>query len=249
MRSAQPPAATGRPRDDANWARPVERLSADRVHPGASHDGVTGRRTAGPLQGFGQMWQKILEVPLTGSPATPPEVIAAWKASFTSFWPENATFYAPLAGIQPGEVGLLEVQTAPGPVRMSTGVVCIYADDESFAFMTPEGHVLAAWITFSALVRDGITYARIEALERPADPLVEVAYHLGANRVNDRFWEETLRNLASHLGVADPLVTRRVICVDRRRQWRYASNLRRSPILGGVVRLVTRPFSRLRVRP
>ena len=39
----------------------------------------------------------------------------------------------------------------PGPVKLSSGVLIIYADEESFTFMTPEGHVLAAWITFSAL--------------------------------------------------------------------------------------------------
>jgi hypothetical protein len=29
-------------------------------------------------------------------------------------------------------------------------VLVIYADAESFTFMTPEGHALSAWITFSA---------------------------------------------------------------------------------------------------
>jgi hypothetical protein len=33
-------------------------------------------------------------------------------------------------------------------------VLVLYADDESFTLMTPEGHMLAGWITFSA-ERDG----------------------------------------------------------------------------------------------
>ena len=71
---------------------------------------------------------------------SPQEVIAVWKERFATFWPKAGRFYAPLAGIMPGEVALLEVAPMPGsPVKMSTGVLVLYADDESFTFMTPEG--------------------------------------------------------------------------------------------------------------
>ena len=43
-------------RDAANWAKPVDRLSAAGVA-GASVDAVSGKRVSGPLQGFGQLWQ------------------------------------------------------------------------------------------------------------------------------------------------------------------------------------------------
>ena len=80
----------------------------------------------------------------------------------------------------------------------------VYADDESFTFMTPEGHTLSAWITFSAY-RDGeATVAQAQALERTSDPFDELAYMLGGNRMNDRFWRETLANVATTMGVADP---------------------------------------------
>ena len=46
---------------------------------------------------------------------------------------------------------------------------------------------------------------------------------LGGNRMNDRFWRDTLRNLARHVGVADPSVDTQVVCIDKRRQWRYAA--------------------------
>ena len=232
--------------DTDSWALPVDRLNASAVVVGARHDAVTGRRTAGPLQGFGQMWQKILEVPLSGSSATPQEVIAVWKERFTDFWPDDAAFYAPLAGIRPGEVALLEVKPAPGPIRLSTGVVCIFADDESFAFMTPEGHALAAWITFTAVTRDGATYARVEALERAADPLIELSYMLGGNRLNDRFWERTLANVAAHFGAPDAVVERHVTCVDRRRQWRYFGNVRHSAVLTSFADTLVHPGSWLR---
>jgi len=52
-------------RDAANWAKPVDRLSAGSLA-GASVDTVTGRRVAGPLQGFGQLWQKTFKVRLDG---------------------------------------------------------------------------------------------------------------------------------------------------------------------------------------
>ena len=84
---------------------------------------------------------------------------------------------------------------------MSTGVLVIYADRESFTFMTPEGHALSAWITFSSYRDDEDTVVQVQALERTSDPLIELSYMFGANRANDRFWERTLENLARSLGV------------------------------------------------
>ena len=71
----------------------------------------------------------------------------------------------------------------PGaPVRLSTGVMVIYADEESFTFMTPEGHTLSAWITFSAYRDGSVTVAQAQALERPSDPLDELTYMLGGKQ-------------------------------------------------------------------
>ena len=48
----------------------------------------------------------------------------------------------------------------------------IYADSESFRFMTPEGHALSAWITLSAY-RDGdAVVAQAQALGRTSDSAV-----------------------------------------------------------------------------
>ena len=115
-------------------------------------------------------------------------------------------------------------RAVPGsPVKLSTGVMVLYADDESFTFMTPEGHTLSAWITFSAY-RDGdVTVAQAQALERPSDPFDELAYMLGGNRMNDRFWRETLINLGRAMGATDPVVDVEVVCIDKRRQWRHAA--------------------------
>jgi hypothetical protein len=235
------------PNDEDSWARPVDRLSTTAT--GSGSDTVTGRRVAGPVQGFGQMWQKTFVVRLPGDDHSPETVVAHWKERFPTFWPKGATFYAPLAGISPGEVALLEIPPVPGsPVKMSTGVMVIYADRESFTFMTPEGHALAAWITFSAY-RDGEeVVAQVQALERTADPFIELSYLLGANRANDRFWEQTLGNVALSLGVSAPTVETTRVCVDKRRQWKYVGNVRHSPAVHMAVSTVTAPARWVRRR-
>ncbi|MEO5705334.1 MAG: hypothetical protein ABIR64_10155 [Candidatus Limnocylindrales bacterium] len=235
------------PRDNEAWAHPVERLATTATSTGL--DTVTGRRVAGPVQGFGQMWQKTFNVRMEGSDISPEDLIAHWKDRFQTFWPKGSTFYAPLSGIKPGEVALMDVQAVPGsPLRMSTGVMVIYADSEAFTFMTPEGHGLSGWITFSAFRDGGATVAQVQALERTADPFIELTYMLGANRMNDRFWERTLENLARSVGVQEPDVQTQKVCVDRRRQWRYVRNIRFSAALLMYVGMVTAPARWLRRR-
>ena len=227
-------------RDAGNWAKPVDRLSAEGVA-GAKVDSVSGKRLAGPLQGFGQLWQKTFRVRLDGD-RSPQEVVAAWKERFPTFWPKSATFYAPLAGIAPGEVALLDIAPVPGsPVKLSTGVMVIYADDESFTFMTPEGHALSAWITFSAY-RDGdATVVQVQALERTSDPIDELGYMLGANKMNSTFWRDTVANVATAMGTAAPKVDVQVMCIDKRRQWSHAGNLRNSAMLRTAGHTLTAP--------
>jgi hypothetical protein len=235
------------PRDQESWARPVDRLTTTAQTTG--QDTVTGRRVSGPIQGFGQMWQKTFSVRVPADEHPPEAVVAHWKAGFPTFWPKGAAFYAPLAGITPGEVALLEVPPVPGsPVKMSTGVLVIYADRESFTFMTPEGHALSAWITFSAYHDDGDTVVQVQALERTSDPFIELSYILGANRANDRFWVRTLENLAVSLGVSAPVVETQRLCVDKRRQWKYAGNVRHSPAVNMAVGTVTAPARWVRRR-
>jgi len=233
------PAPTSR--DGDHWAKPVDRLSAEGVA-GIHVDSVTGKRVAGPLQGFGQLWQKTLRVPLEGSSMSPQQVIAVWKEQFASFWPKSGRFYAPLAGIVPGEVALLDVAPMPGsPIKLSTGIMVLYADDESFTFMTPEGHALSAWITFSAY-RDGdVTVAQVQALERTSDPLDELTHMLGANRMVTAFWRETLINVGRTMGATDPTVIVEVLCIDKRRQWRHAANIRNSATLRTMRHTLTAP--------
>ena len=231
---ATAPTATPTTRDQANWARPVDTL---RVDPGAdrrSRRGVDGRRVSGPVQGFGRLWQKTYRVRL-GERLTPEDVIAHWKQRFGEFWPSSNRFTAPLAGVQPGEVGL--ISASMGGLRLSTGVLVLYADEVSFAYLTPEGHPFAGLITFSAH-RDGeATIAQIQLLIRAQDPMTEIGMALGGHRKEDAIWDHTLRALAASLGI-DGAPTREVVCVDRKRQWRRAGNVRHDPVL----RAVAHPF-------
>ena len=113
---------------------------------------------------------------------------------------------APLAGITPGEVALLEVAPLPDlPVKMSTGVPVIYADRESFTHLTPEGHALSAWTTFSASRGGGTTIARTQALERTRNLFIALGCLFDADRTNDRFWARSLEGLATSPAVAAPV--------------------------------------------
>ena len=209
---------------EANWAAPVDRLALGAVPAEAMNINVTGKRLSGPLQGFGQLWQKTYRIRLEGSDATPEEVVAVWKREFGSFWPAGARFYAPFAEIAPGEVGLIN-QDVPGRQVLSTGVMVIYADQESFTFMTPEGHIFAALITFSAERDDGPTVAQVQALLRASDPLYEMLLIAGGHERENRHWRATLENLAARFGVTGEATVRQVR-VDGVRQWRRAANVR-----------------------
>jgi hypothetical protein len=195
------------------------------------------------------MWQKTFRVrlPATGD-VTPQAVVAAWKNDFPTFWPRGNTFYAPLAGIRPGEVALLSVSAA-GPVKLHTGVVVMYADEEAFTLMTPEGHMLAAWITFGAARdTDGTVVISAQALERASDPLFELGLMLGGHRVNNRFWEATLRNVAARFGAPDVAVETEVVCVDRRRQWRNIGNVRYNAGIRATLHAAAAPIRLVRRR-
>jgi hypothetical protein len=126
----------------------------------------------------------------------------------------------------------------------------LYADDTSFTYMTPEGHPFAGWITFSAHRDSDATIVQVQVLMRPSDPLFEIAYGLGVNRIEDRMWRHTLHALASHFG-SEATPTTAIVCVDHHRRWRYAGNLRWNAVLRSLFhshgrRPASRPGRRLR---
>ena len=187
-------------RDATNWAKKVSTLNVSEVPEGAVAINVEGKRLAGPIQGFGKMWQKTYQVRAAGRRrCRPTDLIATWKQRFPEFWPEGNSFYAPLTGIEPGEVALIGM-TLPGKMKLSTGVMVLYADEESFTLMTPQGHMFAGWITFSATERDGETVAQAQVLMRASDPIFEMGLTMGGHKQEDRFWQHTLGAVAADFG-------------------------------------------------
>jgi hypothetical protein len=237
-------------RTDEAWAKPVQTLDVSGVEPGGSAINVAGRRPTSPIQGFGRMWQKTYRIRLVGADATPRDVIAVWKQNFGAFWPKNSRFFAPLSGIAPGEVAALAL-SMPGGLKLSTGVLVMYADEESFTLMTPQGHMFAGWITFSAFEdAEDVTCAQAQVLMRASDPLYEVGLTMGGHSQENRHWEHTLRELARHFGVEGELSTESV-CVDKHRQWSHVGNVWHNAgirtgihMTGAPVRAMRKPFRR-----
>lgn len=207
--------------DDAYWAKPVGRLEAD-----ASN--VRGRRLNAAAGGFGWLYQKTFRVRLRGASATPREVIAVWKSRFGDFWAKGRKMFLPAGGISPGEVGIIsDSATMPIAPALHTGVLVIYADEDSFSFMSPEGHPFAGPLTFSAFAdEDGVTVVQVQEFTRASDPFWELMMHtpLLGDRLQNEIWRSTLRNLAASFGVDAP-VEQTIVVVDRRWQWRYARNI------------------------
>jgi hypothetical protein len=233
------------PRDAASWAAKVERLEVQ-PRDGVRGTNVAGRRLTGPVQGFGQMWQKTYRMTI-GAAATPRDAIVTWKAHFPEFWPAGNRFAGALAGISPGDVALLDLAVGGG-VSLSTGVFVLYADEESFTLMTPQGHMFAGWITFSA-ERSGMdTVVQAHVLMRGNDPLYELGLAFGGHRKEDLFWVQTLTALGQRLGVADPHVETRSVCMDSHRQWRNARNVWHNAAVRSLFQALGAPFTKARRR-
>jgi hypothetical protein len=211
------------PRDAAFWAQRVERLEVSDVPEGAANVNVQGRREVGALQGFGQLWQKTYQVRLAGIETTPEEVVRVWKEHFPEFQPPNSRFYPSMTGVAPGEV--LFISASVGGMPVYTGVRVIYADEESFTVMTPEGHPESGWNTFSAYQDDdGVTVAQIQSLSRANDPIYELGFRIVGSTEQERIWTHVLKSLTAHFGVNEP-VTLEKVCLDPKVQWSKVMNV------------------------
>jgi hypothetical protein len=244
--AAAPPPPGSPPRDAASWARKVDRLEVDHQaqRVGVRGTNVAGRRLTGPVQGFGKMWQKTYRMD-AGSRITPEQAIATWREHFPEFWPKGNRFSGALTGINPGDVALLDLAIGGG-VKLSTGVFVLYADAESFTLMTPQGHMFAGWITFSAQRAGDTTTVQAQVLMRANDPLYEIAMTMGGHGKEDKFWAATLTALGLRLGLPDPAVETRSVCVDSKRQWCHARNVWHNSMVRSVLQTITAPVTGLR---
>ncbi|MBN2297232.1 MAG: STAS domain-containing protein, partial [Deltaproteobacteria bacterium] len=155
-------------RKNSPWARPVKRLALSHVPEGAINLNIEGLRAVGPVQGFGRLWEKTYTVRLSGIETTAQEVIRTLKENFPRFQPEKNRFYPTPAGIVPGEIVVINASTPLGLI--CTGVWVVYADDETFTLMTPQGHPESGWVTFSAYEDQGAIVMQVQGFARASDP-------------------------------------------------------------------------------
>ena len=236
------------PRDTLYWAEEASILKVERAPTGALNLNVEGHQVLSPLQGFGQLWQKVYQARVTNATATPVEIISMWKENFPQFWPKGNRFYAPPTGIAPGAVAILSIgmPIVPGSLGMiSTGVFVLYSDDESFTFMTPTGHLFASWITFRAYQDGDATVIQIHMLLRANDPLYEMGMFLRVIPFfEDRFWRQTLINLMAHFNLSTP-VNITATCIDKRLQWSQAGNIWQNAAARTLLYTVTNPLRQI----
>jgi len=212
-------------RDAAHWAHPVSRLKVSDVPTGAVSLNVEGRQVVGPLQGFGQLWQKTYRLRMPGAQVEPAQVVDHMKQKLPELMPPGSRFYPSVSGVQPGELVLINA-TLPGvPGIIATGVMVLYSDEESFTLMCPEGHPEAGWNTFSAYEEQGVTVAQIQSLARANDPVFEFGFRfMGGSAQQERIWRHVLSGLAQAFGVPAEVEFLKTL-VDRKLQWSQAKNV------------------------
>ena len=104
--------------------------------------------------------------------------------------------------------------------------------------------MFAGWITFCAHEDDGVTVAQAQVLMRAQDPLCELGLALGGHRQEDRFWEQTLAQPRRPPRRRGADVETQVVCVDRKRQWSQAENVRHSAAIRSTLHMLTRSAAR-----
>ena len=224
------------------WANPVDRLTIPPVSKKAINTNTEGRHTTGPVRGFGSLWRRTYAIRLVNSAATPAQVVRVWKERFSSFWPPAGRFYGADKPIEAGDVALLNL-AGPAGVTIATGILVIYADDESFCFISAEGHMFGGMITFSVHDENGTAVAQVQALLRASDPLFEIAVRLGiATKPEDQFWQGALKNLAAHFGVGGQPVSQQAVLLDSSLQWSRLKNLWYNAAIRNALHLPVRWF-------
>jgi hypothetical protein len=225
--------------ENFSWAKPVDRLMVESFPKEALNLNVEGRKLTGPFQGFGQLWHKTYRIRLENQQLTPAETIQIWKQNLPKFKPAEKRFYPSPAGIQPGEIILINARTEGGPI--STGVMVLYSGKNSFTLITLQGHPEAGWVTFSAYKDDLDTVLQVDVLARSSDPLYELAFRLVGTKAQDRIWTHVLTSLAEHFNTQGEMqVFRRL--VDANLQWKNAANIRYNAQIWTILHLLLTPF-------
>jgi hypothetical protein len=151
-----------------------------------------------------------------------------------------------MAGVEPGQIVLLNASMRGLPV--DSGLMVLYADDESFAFMTPEGCPEAGWIMCSAFDDEGETVAQVQTQGRSNDPLFEFGFRfLGGAKQQEKIWSYVLRRVAAHFEV-DGQVALNKVCLDPSIRWAGATNVWRNATVRSVLYSMAAPMRWMRGR-
>lgn len=242
-RKASSPSTSGVvPSGNQEWCSPVAHLDCSALPPHAIAVNTRNRLPRTPFSGFGPLWQRTYRVALPGVDLSPSQGMAAWKANFSSFWPEGNDLLTPGAALQPGMPAVIHL-SLPGGMKIFTGALIMHANAESFSLMTLQGHMFCGWITFSCFVEDNTLFAQTQALLRPSDALFDLSFRLGfGTRAEDAFWHASLLNLAAHLGVKGE-VRQTNLLLDKRVQLKYFGNIWYNAGIRSVLYMLTHPFA------
>lgn len=216
------PTDEGPAKDKGFWAKPTQSLQVTHTPKKARGLNVHGLRTVGPMNGFGQLWQKIYRLHIADQDISPEQAINALKDGFPAFQPYFNHFYPSPSGLIPGEIVLFDAMTPGGPI--ASGVIILHADERSFTFITPEGHPESGMINFSAYSAGNKTIVQIVGLARANDPLFEGAFRMIGSKMQVLIWKHVLTSLATNLGVP-AAITRESMCVDQRLKWSQWGNI------------------------
>ncbi len=207
---------------DAGWAPNICRLHVTEKPEGAFGKNMNGRRCIGQLQGFGPMWEKTYWINVKKTGIKKEEVVRSILEHFLEFQPSTNTFYPTRKGLAPGELILIDSKTPGGIV--STGVMVLYMDDNSFTLITPQGHPEAGWITFSVDEQEESIHVQIQGLVRSSDPFFEAAFLIAGSKFQETIWKHVLSSLAKYLGV-EANVEMKKHCPASDLQWSKAGNI------------------------
>jgi hypothetical protein len=187
---------------------------------------------APPGRGFGKLWRKAYWVELVDLDVTYEELIADWKRHFDQFWPEGNRLHSDIRALRPEDLAEMDVALPIGG-SFASGVALLFSKPDSFALITPKGHMFSGWIAFSAHERGPNREARIDILMRASDPVFEIGMAIFGHRQEDVFWSTTLSNLAKHWG-QDRQPEQTATVIDSNRLWRNAGNVWHNAAIRGA---------------
>jgi hypothetical protein len=64
--------------------------------------------------------------------------------------------------------------------------------------------------------------------------------------MEDRFWKQTMRNVAARFGITGITIEEKTVCVDRSRLWRNWRNVWQNMAIRSMLHMVTAPVRAVR---